>query len=289
MSNRIQGTTGIIGLVGYPLKHSKSPHMHNSAFEKLNLDFVYLCFEVEEGHLFQGINALKIMNARGANITFPHKEKVLEYLDEISEDAKIIGSVNTIIIDKNTQKIKGYNTDGRGFIASLVEKKIQYKNKKVVIAGVGGAGRAIAIQMAYEGIKKLSIMENNIERAKEVKVTIEKNIKGVEVKILSDDDKKLRKELKEASILINATPFGMKGMEEKCIIDNSEMLHKDLFVYDIVYGAGKTRLLEYAEEVGCKNTDGINMMIWQGAIAFKLWFDQDMPQEYVKEELKKLK
>ncbi|EGN65707.1 shikimate dehydrogenase [Fusobacterium animalis 11_3_2] len=104
MSNRIQGTTGLIGLIGDPLKHSRSPHMHNSAFDKLGLDYVYLCFEVPKGELKRGIDALKTFSAKGSNITFPHKQDVLKYLDNISEDAKIIGSVNTIKIDPKTKK-----------------------------------------------------------------------------------------------------------------------------------------------------------------------------------------
>jgi len=288
MSNRIQGTTGIVGLIGYPLKHSKSPHMHNSAMEKLNLDYIYLCFEVEDNQIREGLEALKIINAKGANITFPHKQKVINYLDQISEDAKIIGSVNTITIDSESKKIKGYNTDGKGFIASLKELKVEYRNKKVVVVGVGGAGRAIAIQLAYDGVKEICIKEKDKEKAKEVKDTIEKNISGVKVKLIEDEEN-LKKELQESSLLINATPFGMKGLENKCIITTSETLNKDVFVYDIVYGSGETKLLKYAKQIGCRSTNGDNMMIWQGAISFKLWFNKEMPQDYVRQELDKLK
>lgn len=288
MSNRIQGTTGVIGLVGYPLKHSKSPHMHNSALEKLGLDYVYLCFEVQEGKIKEGLEALKTINAKGSNITFPHKQKVFNYLDEISEEARIIGAVNTITIDLESKKTKGYNTDGRGFVASLEELKVEYKGKKVVVVGVGGAGRAIAIQLAYDGAKEICIKEIDKNQAREVKNTIENNISGVKVKFIEDEEN-LKKELEKSSLLINATPLGMKGLEDKSIITTSETLSKNVFVYDIVYGAGETKLLKYAKQAGCRSTTGENMMVWQGAIAFKLWFNKEMPQEYVREELKKLK
>ena len=268
MSNRIQGTTGLIGLIGDPLKHSRSPHMHNSAFDKLGLDYVYLCFEVPKGELKNGIEALKTFSAKGSNITFPHKQEVLKYLDDISEDAKIIGSVNTIKIDSETKKITGYNTDGRGFIASLDELKIPFRKQKVVLVGVGGAGRAIAIQLAYEGVGELCIKELNKDLANEIKETINKHIPNVNVKILAD-----------------ATPLGMKGRENLCVISGPEVLHKDLFVYDIVYDPRETLLMKYAKQAGCQTTNGINMMIWQGAIAFKIWFDIDMPQDYVRQEL----
>ncbi len=159
MANRIQGTTRLIGLIGTPIKHSRSPHMHNSAFEKTGQDYAYLCLEVGKEGLKQALEALKLFNAKGSNITFPNKQEVIKYLDEISEDAKIIGSVNTITIDDETKKIKGYNTDGRGFVASIEERKIDYKEKKVVLLGVGGAGRAIAIQLAYEGVGELIIKD----------------------------------------------------------------------------------------------------------------------------------
>ncbi|MDY4011616.1 MAG: shikimate dehydrogenase [Fusobacterium gastrosuis] len=285
MSNRIQGTTGLIGLIGNPLKHSRSPHMHNSAFEKLGLDYVYLCFEVPEEGLAKAIEALKTFNAKGSNITFPHKQKVLNYLDEISEDAKIIGSVNTIKIDSESKKITGYNTDGRGFIASLDELDIPFRNQKVVLAGVGGAGRAIAIQLAYEGVGELCIKELNKSLATEIKETINKYIPNIKVKIVKDDEASLKEELKDSSLLINATPLGMKGREDKCIISSAETLNSNVFVYDIVYDPRETLLMKYAKQAGCKTINGINMMIWQGAIAFKIWFGVDMPQEYVRQEL----
>ena len=213
------------------------------------------------------------------------EEEVLKYLDDISEDAKIIGSVNTIKIDPETKKITGYNTDGRGFIASLDELKIPFRKQKVVLVGVGGAGRAIAIQLAYEGVGELCIKELNKDLANEIKETINKHSPNVNVKILADNEETLKEELKNACLLINATPLGMKGRESLCVISGPEVLHKDLFVYDIVYDPRETLLMKYAKQAGCKTTNGINMMIWQGAIAFKIWFDIDMPQDYVRQEL----
>lgn len=288
MTNRIQGTTKLIGLLGNPLKHSMSPHMHNSAFEKLGLDYVYLCFEVEQGHVKEGLEALKTFNALGSNITFPHKQDVLEYLDDISEDAKIIGSVNTVLIDPKTKKTTGYNTDGRGFVASVEEKGVAYKNRKVVIIGVGGAGRAIAIQLAYEGVSEIVIKEVNEELAKEVKGTIEENISTCKVKLISQDEGELTKELEDATLFINATPLGMKGREDLCAISSAAVFPKDnksLFVYDIVYDPRETKFMKYAKEAGLQTSNGINMMIWQGAIAFKIWLGVDMPQDYVRQEL----
>ncbi|SHG91915.1 shikimate dehydrogenase [Anaerosphaera aminiphila DSM 21120] len=285
MANRIQGTTGLIGLLGNPLKHSRSPHMHNSAFEKLNLDYVYLCFELEKEDLKQGIEALKLFGALGSNITFPNKQEVIKYLDYVSEDARIIGSVNTVKIDPITKETTGYNTDGAGFIASIEEQGIEYKGKKAVLIGVGGAGRAIAIQLAYEGLKDLVIKEIDKDLASEIKSTIEKNIKGCNVKII-ETEKELSEELKDSVLLINATPLGMKGRDDRCSISSPKVIsNSDVFVYDIVYDPRETLFMKYAKEAGCETCNGINMMIWQGALAFKIWLGVDMPQDYVRQEL----
>jgi len=285
MANRIQGTTRLIGLIGTPIKHSLSPHMHNSAFEKTGQDYAYLCLEVGKEGLKQAIDALKLFNAKGSNITFPNKQEVIQYLDEISEDAKIIGSVNTITIDDETKKIKGYNTDGRGFVASIEELKIDYKGKKVVVLGVGGAGRAIAVQLAYDGVGELIIKDIDEALMKEVKETINKGIQNCKVKLISYEEA-LKEELKDAVLLINATPLGMKGRDTMCAISSAEVLNNTkAFVYDIVYEPRETKLMKYAKEKGLQTINGVNMMLWQGALAYKIWLGEDMPLDYVRGEL----
>lgn len=284
--NRIQGTTRLVGLLGKPIKHSRSPHMHNSAFDYLKEDLVYLCLDTETKDLKTALAALKIFGAVGGNVTYPNKQEVLKYLDEIDETAEIIGSVNTIKIDEDTKKIKGFNTDGLGFIESLEKKGIPYKDKKMVLIGVGGAGRAIAIQSAYSGIKELVIKELNKEVADEVLNTIKTKIPKCNVRLISDDENDLKEEIKNADILVNATPLGMKGNVDSCSISSSDVIsNPNVFVYDIVYEPKETKFMKYAKEAGCETCNGINMMLWQGALAFKIWTGKDMPIEYVKKEL----
>lgn len=284
MANRLQGTTGLVGLIGDPIKHSKSPHMHNSAFEKLGLDYAYLCFETPEGKLKETLDALKTINAKGSNVTFPHKQNIINYLDEVSSDAEIIGAVNTIIIDPITKKTKGYNTDGRGFIASLDELNVEFRGKKVILCGIGGAGRAIAVQLAYEGVGELCIIKYK-EAAENIKHVIDSNIINTNIRIISNDEEILKKEMADTVLFINATPLGMKGRENECIISSEKTLNKNIFVYDIVYEPRETQFMNYARKAGCKTINGINMLLWQGAIAFKIWFGIDMPQDYVRKEL----
>ncbi len=285
MTNRIQGTTMLLGLLGNPIKHSRSPHMHNSAFEKLGLDYVYMCFEVPKGEVNKGLEALKTLNAVGGNITFPHKEDIVAYLDHITEDAQLIGAINTIRIDPETKEVKGFNTDGRGFIASLDEQKVEFRGKKVVLVGIGGAGKAIAVNLAMEGAGELVLGVRKEAQGQELKEILNINYPKTKIKVVVTSEENLKDELQDSALLINATALGMKGNDDKCIISSADPLHKDLFVYDIVYDPGKTKLLQYAEEKGCGISNGISMVLWQGAIAFKIWMGEDMPVDYIRGKL----
>lgn len=283
MSNRIQGTTTLIGLLGYPLKHSRSPHMHNTAFEALNLDYVYMAFEVQDGLVKEGLDALKVLNARGCNVTMPHKQKVVKLLDEVSEDAKIIGSVNTVLNDNG--RLIGYNTDGRGFVKALKEQGIDFQGKKIVMVGSGGAARAVAIQLAFDGAGEIVMMNRTLSKAEEIMDIINKNIQTSKGRALDIDEVVMKEELKDATILIDCTSLGMKSTIDQSIISTPDTLHKDLFVADIVYDPLKTKFLSIAEEAGCKTMNGINMMIYQGALAFNIWTGEDMPVDYIKDAL----
>ena len=284
MANRIQGTTTLLGLIGYPIKHSKSPHMHNTSFETLGLDHVYMAFEVEDGHIKEALDALKLFNAVGGNITMPHKKKVVEYLDDISPDAKIIGSVNTIKIDEN-KKITGYNTDGKGFVKALQENGVDFKGKKIVLAGAGGAARAVATQLAFDGAGELVMFNRTLETAQEITDNINNNIPTCKAVAKVMDEAVLVEEIKDAAILVNCTSLGMKATLDQAILSSPDQLPKDIFVADIIYDPDQTKLLKIAEQAGCKFMNGLMMMIWQGAIAFKIWTGKDMPVDLIKKEI----
>lgn len=284
MANRIQGTTTLLGLIGTPLKHSKSPHMHNTSFEALGLDHVYMAFEVEDGYIKEALDALKILNAVGGNVTMPHKKKVLEFLDEISPDAKIIGSVNTIKIDEN-KKITGYNTDGRGFVKALGENGVNFKGKKIVVAGAGGAARAVVTQLAFDGAGEIVLFNRTLSSAEEITDNINNNIPTCKARSVVMDEAVLVEEIKDAAILVNCTSLGMKSTIDQAIISSADQLPKGIFVAEIVYDPDQTKLLKLAQEAGCKHMNGLMMMIWQGAIAFKIWTGQDMPTDLIKKEI----
>ncbi|HHZ02770.1 MAG TPA: shikimate dehydrogenase [Tissierellia bacterium] len=285
MISRIKGTTKLIGLLGDPVKHSLSPLMHNTAFKALNLDYVYMAFQVKEGFIKEGIEAVKTFNLEGFNLTMPHKQRVMEYLDEVSEEAALIGSVNTV---KNIDgKLFGYNTDGKGFVKSLEEKNIEYKGKKIVLTGAGGAARAVAIQLAYDGAGEITIFNRTMDSAVEIVDIINKNIPSCKGKAFKLKEEELMKEIRDASIFVNCTSVGMEPNAGESIISSNKAFHKDLFVADIIYEPKKTKLLSMAEEAGCKYMNGLMMLIWQGAIAFNIWTGKNMPVDLIKKLLEK--
>lgn len=278
---RIKGSTQLTCIIGSPVDHSKSPYMHNLAFEKLGLDYAYMAFDIKEGFLKQGVDGLRTLNVRGFNITMPHKQEVMKYLDKIEEDAKLIGAVNTVLNDNG--KLIGYNTDGKGFIKSLEERDVKYIDEKIVLIGAGGAAKAIAIELALKGVKNIVIVNRTLEKAEAISNTINKNIQGSESRSLVLDEKLLKEELKDANILINTTSIGMGDTIDNNIINDRDILHKDLFVADLIYNPVKTKFLSMAEEKGCRIMNGLAMLVYQGALVFKIWTGTDMPVEVMKE------
>ena len=279
----ISGRTRLIGLLGYPISHSLSPKMHNSAFSYLGLEYAYLTFDTKEDNLEEVIRAMRALNVRGFNVTMPIKKNVLHLLDEVTPEAQMIGSVNTVLHENG--KLIGYNTDGKGYVHDLMERGIEVKGKRFVLAGAGGAARSVAIQLAVDGASEIVIFNRTLEKAVEICNIIEKNIFTCKVEALELDENKLWEKLKTADVFINSTGLGMHPNEDQCVITNPGILHKDLIVTDLIYKPSKTKLLKMAEQAGCKAFNGLGMMIWQGAAAFKIWTGVDMPVDYIKNEV----
>ena len=271
-------------LLGCPVKHSKSPRMHNTAFAHMGLDYVYMAFDVQDGQLGEAVKALKVLGVKGGNITMPHKTEMMRHLDYVSEDAKIIGSVNTFKIDENGQ-VSGYNTDGRGFVKSLEEADVAYQNQKIVLVGAGGAAKAVATQLAYDGAREIVIYNRTAAKAKEIADNINVHIQSCTGRAEIMDERRLVEDIQDASILINCTSLGMKATVDESIISSPGQLPKGIFVADIIYDPEKTKLLKIAEEAGVRGMNGLMMMVWQGALAFKIWTDCDMPVDLVKTTL----
>lgn len=286
MKASITGRTELIGLFAYPIRHSNSPAMHNLAFAKLGLDYVYLAFEVGRGSLAGAIEGLRAMKMRGANVSMPNKTVVARYLDKLSPAAELCGAVNTIVNDGGV--LTGYITDGIGYMAALRDNGIDMTGEKMTLIGGGGAATAIAIQAALEGVAEISVFnaqDSFWERAQAMVEKINCNTScRANLYPLSDHDR-LRREIAGSRTLANATGVGMKPQEGMCLIPDASYLFPQLIVTDVVYAPRRTPLLEMARSVGCKYMNGMGMMLFQGAAAFQLWTGQSMPIEYMKEAL----
>ena len=266
MSNPvISGKTKLCGLIGDPVEHSMSPAMHNAAFKEMGLDYLYVPFRVKKEDLSKAIAGMRALGIRGLNVTIPHKVSVIKFLDELDRLAEKISAVNTIV--NNDGILKGYNTDASGFLQPLLEKSIEPRGKRVVVLGAGGASRAISFVLAEKGAH-LSILNRRAAGAKELARRISKDVEALEL-----NPENLTIVLKKADILVNATSVGMSPNVNETPVE-AELLRRGLLVYDIVYNPIKTRLIKEAESAGAITIGGLDMLVWQGALAFEKWTGQ---------------
>lgn len=286
MEKRITGHTELIGLVATPIRHSKSPIMHNAAFQKLGLDYAYLAFEVGADELEDTIRGFQAMKVRGWNVSMPNKTIIGQYLDHLTPVAKLCGAVNTVINDNGV--LTGTITDGTGYMRSLKDQNIDIIGKKITIVGAGGAATAICMQAALDGVKEISIFNRDDEFYKRGELNVqlinEKTSCHASLYHLEDLES-LKREIQDSVLFVNATNVGMKPLEDQMILPSIDYLRKDIVVSDVIYIPEQTKLLRDAQNLGCRTINGLGMMLFQGAEAFKLWTGQEMPIDYVKEVL----
>ncbi|MBI2852696.1 MAG: shikimate dehydrogenase [Chloroflexi bacterium] len=281
----ISGKTQVCGLIGDPVEHSMSPAMHNAAFRELGLEYVYAAFRVKSQDVGKAIEGMRALNFRGLNVTIPHKVAVIPLLDELDPLAEKIGAVNTIV--NNDGRLRGYNTDASGFLQALLEKGVEPEGKNVVILGAGGASRAISFILADRGAH-LTILNRaqELDWAVELARRLEKEF-GRKAGALELNDHYLARVLNKADILVNATSVGMSPKDGETPVA-ADLLRPELIVYDIVYNPIKTRLMREAEAANARTIAGLDMLVWQGALAFELWTGQKPPFKLMKEEAAKL-
>jgi len=257
-----------------------SPVMHNAAFKNEGVDYVYLPFRVKKEELGKAIEGMRALNIRGLNITIPHKVAVIQFLDELDPLADKIGAVNTIVNDDGV--LTGYNTDATGFLQALLERGIEPRGKSVVILGAGGASRAISFILAERG-SSLVILNRTWNKAKVCADRIAEIFQS-EATALKLNRENLAAALSQADILINATSVGMSpNINETPVTSN--LLKPSLVVFDIVYNPIKTRLQREAEAVGAKTISGLDMLVWQGALAFEKWTGLKAPVGVMREKV----
>ena len=283
---QVRGTTRIYAVIGHPVAHSISPEMQNAAMEALGMDGCYIAFDVPSDKLAGAIEAIRALNIGGVNVTIPHKKAVIPLLDSVSEEARVVGAVNTI---RNVDGVlTGFNTDVDGFIRA-VRSVTGWSElpEKAIIFGAGGAARAVAYALGREqSVREVVILNRTVERAEAlahdmVKISAKKFSWGG----LTPDS--LRRELSEGKFLINTTSLGMFPDVEGSPIEDESLIPEGIFLYDCVYNPPKTRLMEMVRRRGGRASSGLDMLVFQGARALEIWTGLVPPVDVMREALKK--
>ncbi|MDR3291678.1 MAG: shikimate dehydrogenase [Methanobrevibacter sp.] len=279
----IDGKTGVYGVIGDPISQSFSPLIHNYAFKYAGLNSVYLAFNVKAGDTLAAIDGAKALDFKGLSVAMPHKMAVIEKLDEIDPMVKKIGAINTL--DFKDNKIKGYNTDSTGAV-SAIKEITDLNGKNVLIVGAGGTSQAISFQLSISGVNKIEILNISVDMAKKLVNSIEKsNNNNLNLSYGGLD--LIEKSVQDADIFINATPVGMYPNINEKPIANSDIMHSDLIVQDIVYNPIKTRFIKEAEKADAKAIPGIKMLLYEALDAFKIWTGVEVPINIIEKDVNK--
>jgi len=284
LRNSFFANTELIGLIGHPIKHSYSPFIQNYALELMNLDYVYLPFDVPAENLKNAVKAVLSLGLKGVNVTLPHKEKIIKFLDELSEEASIIGAVNTIVNDHG--KLIGYNTDAYGILETLMPYKDKISGTKVTIIGAGGSARAVV----YTLLRHFKPEEINIINRTHQKADTLVNDLSLKMRydtfhtfeLFPPDNVET---LSNSRLIINATTMGMYPDIEDTITDIEDSFNEEQIVFDLIYNPTKSKFLKMAEMQGAKVVGGLKMLISQAAKSFELWTGVEMPVEKISESL----
>lgn len=274
----INGYTSLYGIVATPIKHSISPLMHNCSFEHLGINSVYMAFEIQKDDLKSFIQSVKTLDIKGFNVSMPFKKEIIQYLDDLSEEARLCQAVNTV---KNINgKLIGHISDGEGFVLSCLNKGWKIKNQKFVVLGAGGACQSIVVSLSRYGASEIIVYNRSYKQfIEDINKLVDTHI------VLKDlyDKGSLKKDLSDAYMLINTTSLGMKK-DDECIIDET-YLSKNIKIYDIIYKPKETKLLTLAKNMNLEYSNGIDMLIYQGAISFEYWTGLNMPIDLVKNKI----
>ena len=279
---KIDGYTRLAAVVANPIKHSISPFIHNTAFEATNTNGVYLAWEVKGTDLAETVANIRRYQMFGINLSMPYKEQVIPYLDQLSEEARLIGAVNTVVNREGT--LIGYNTDGKGFFKSLPSFKIS--GKRMVLLGAGGAAKAILAQAILDGASQVSVFVRSasIEKTRPYLEKLQ-NETGFKVDLFAlEDVSELQARITDSDLLVNATSVGMDGVSLP--IPASVVLPEKLLVADVIYQPFETPFLNLARNQGNHAVNGLDMLLYQAAEAFQLWTGKEMPTDQIWESLK---
>lgn len=270
---KIKGTTKVVGLFGYPVAHTLSPIIQNTAFQETDQDLIYLPFSVEPRQLEVATRSILALGMRGVNVTIPHKEQIVRYLDQVSEQAGLVGAVNTVV--NREGKLAGYNTDGEGFIESLRRKGYSLRDKEVLIIGAGGAALAISVFLLREGVARLVLINRTYARARKLVSKLESiPTSGTKLELFKFKRRNSFPGKERIDLIINTTSLGMHKGDPSPL--DLESFSDSSYIYDIVYNR-ETQLLHQARVRGMQHQGGLDMLIYQGGLSFKLWTGKEAP------------
>lgn len=270
-----------LGVLGDPVAHSFSPQIQNAALKECKIDAQYGRFEIKANELGDALGLMRDLDFIGLNLTVPHKIAALKFLDEIDANAERAGAVNTIKLEQG--KLRGWNTDGKGFSRAIREEfALDLRDLRVLLLGAGGAARAIALQCARENCERLVIVNRTLEKAKELAGELREFFAGAKVlgpvarlQAVAWEESALRFQIANSDLVVNATPLGLNRADDSPL--PARLLAPHLMVYDTVYAAHSTPLEAAAGEAGARAANGRSMLLHQGALAFELWFDRPAP------------
>lgn len=293
MTLSLDGRTKICGIIGHPLEHTLSPLMHNAAFVHLGLNFIYLPFNVFPEDLERAIAGLRALNFVGFNVTYPYKENVINYLDELDKGAGLAGAVNTVV--RCGDKLRGCNTDGAGLVRFLeTEAGFSAGGKRVLVLGAGGAAKAIAVHLALAGAKEITIANRTFEKAGKLAEVINAKTASSSRALPwnpsrdsreGEENAPLKEAVAAADLVVQTTPLGMHPKDNVCPSFPYEALYKRQVVVDIIYHPARTLFLMEAAKRGARVYNGTGMLLHQGAMAFELWTGKEPPLKIMRRAL----
>lgn len=282
---QITGHTVLCGLLGSPVSHSISPMMHNEAFKQLGLDYVYLAFDVDTDNLKTALEGLRTIGIRGLNVTMPCKNLMTKLVDKLTPAAQLTGAVNTVINDNGV--LTGHTTDGIGYMLAAKDAGFDLTGKKMTLLGAGGAATSVLVQAALDGLAEINVFNIKDQFFGRTEILAEKLTAQTSCKVkLYDlkDTESLHESIAASDILTNGTSVGMAPNTDNCIIKDASVFRPELIVSDVIYNPRETKLLKMAKDAGCPTFNGMYMLLYQGAEAFKLWTGHKMPIDIIKEK-----
>ena len=278
-----------LGVLGDPVAHSLSPQMQNAALRSGKIDMQYARFQISPDELQSALDLISELNFVGVNLTTPHKIVASKLMEEVDDNARRIGAVNTIKVDN--AKLRGYNTDGKGFARAIRhEFAVDLRDLRVMILGGGGAARAIALQCARENCERLVITNRNLATAQKLAEELREYFTGPRVlgpvprlQAIPWEEAAIRFQVAHLDLIVNATPLGLNRSDPSPI--PAQLLAPHLMIHDTVYGEGRTPFVSAAIEAGARAANGFSMLLHQGALAFEIWFEREAPIEAMRAAL----